>query len=114
MENNERVSIILLSMVLFTWFTTLLKLPMNQKPASPRYAYDGLSDDKRRRQQNDDGHAEACNGPAAEGSADADRPRAPMPLQERITSRPAKVPFNCVNRSAKLYWGFLGGYRAII
>lgn len=62
MENNERVSIILLSMVLFTWFTTLLKLPMNQKPASPRYAYDGLSDDKRRRQQNDDGHAEACNG----------------------------------------------------
>ena len=54
MENNERVSIILLSMVLFTWFTTLLKLPMNQKPASPRYAYDGLSDDKRRRQQNDD------------------------------------------------------------
>jgi hypothetical protein len=140
MENNERVSIILLSMVLFTWFTTLLKLPMNQKPASPRYAYDGLSDDKRRRQQNDDelpnneerlrdnewnalydvtppnddGHAEACNGPAAEGSADADGPRAPMPLQERITSRPAKVPFNCVNRSAKLYWGFLGGYRAII
>ena len=37
MGNNERVSIIFLSMVLFTSFTTLLKLPMDQKPGSPRY-----------------------------------------------------------------------------